>query len=107
MATEAHFRINVGFWGLRARGATFKHGTQQRATQPGRHLVRDNRARLGAAEAIGNEHQFAWAMGKRTPVGLTFDRLSRLREALPDGNTLTVRCPTLEFVDRTDRAKRR
>jgi hypothetical protein len=32
MATEAHLKITDGFWGLLARGATFRHGTQQRPT---------------------------------------------------------------------------
>jgi len=68
VATEAHLGIKNGFWGLLARGATFDHGTQQRRTQPGRRLIRENRAALGAAAAIGNEHHFAWASGEPTPV---------------------------------------
>ena len=99
MATEAHFEIVDGFWGLLARGATFDHGTQQRRTQPGRRLIRDNRAALAAAEALGNEHHFAWLGGEPTPVGPSFDRFARRWEALPDGGTLTVRWPTLELLD--------
>jgi hypothetical protein len=102
MATEAHFRITDGFWGLLARGATFTHGTQQRPTRPGRKLIRDNGAALRAAEAVGNEHHFAWAAGKPTPVGATFDRLARCWDATPDGGALTVRWPTLAIVDKDD-----
>ena len=65
MATEAHLEINDGFWGLLARGATFDHGTQQRRTKPGRQLIRENREALRAAEAIGNHHHSAWALGNR------------------------------------------
>ena len=45
LATEAHFGIRDGFWGLLARGATFDHGTDQRRTRPGRRLIRDHRVR--------------------------------------------------------------
>ena len=51
------------------------------------------------AEAIGNEHHFAWAQGKPTPVAPTFERLATLWEATPDGATLTVEWPSLEIVD--------
>ena len=98
MITEAHFEISDGFWGLLARGATFKQGTQQRPTKPGRLLVREHRAALAAAEALGNEHHFAWARGEPTPVGPTFDRFARHWDATPDGGTMTVRWPTLELV---------
>ena len=99
MATEAHLEINDGFWGLLARGATFDHGTQQRRTKPGRQLIRENREALRAAEAIGNHHHSAWALGKPTPLAATFDRLASLWEATPDGSTLTVRWPTLELAE--------
>jgi hypothetical protein len=102
MAAEAHFGITDGFWGLLGRGATFNHGTQQRPTRPGRQLIHDNRAALRAAEAVGNEHHFAWAAGKPTPVAPVFDRLARLWDELPDGGTLTVVWPTLAVVDAHD-----
>jgi hypothetical protein len=98
MATEAHLGITDGFWGLLARGATFEHGTRQRPTRTGRQVIRDHRAALGAAEAIGNEHHPAWATGKTTPVAPTFDRLARLWEATPDGGTLTIQWPTLAVL---------
>ena len=88
MATEAHLGIHDGFWGLLARGATFEHGTQQRRTRPGRQLIRDHRAALEAAEAIGNEHHFAWVAGQPTgarpdvrPSGSSLGRHSRWRLA--------------------------
>jgi hypothetical protein len=99
MATENHFGITDGFWGLLARGATFDHGTDQRRTTRGRQLIRDHRDGLRAAEALGNEHHFRWLMGQPTPVADTFERLARRWEDLADGGTLTVRWPTLELLD--------
>ncbi len=99
MATEAHLGITDGFWGLLARGATFDHGTRQRRTKPGRQLIRENREALNAAEAIGNEHHFAWARGEPTPVAPTFDRLAQLWDAIPDGGTLAIHWPSLERAD--------
>ena len=98
MATEGHFRIRDGFWGLLARGATFDHGTQQRRTRPGRQLIRDHRDALGAAEQLGNHHHFAWADGRPTPVGPTFDRFAAHWDDLPDGGSFTVSWPSLEVL---------
>ena len=99
MATEAELEIDHGFWGLLARGATYHHGTRQRPTEPGRRIIRENRAALGAAEALGNEHHFAWAQGNPTPIASTFDRLAALWESTPDGATLTVQWPSLDIVE--------
>jgi hypothetical protein len=99
LATEAHFDISDGFWGLIANGATFDHGTRQRPTKRGRQLIRDNGAALEAAEALGNEHHFAWRDGRPTPLAATFDRLAELWDATPDGGTLTIRWPSLELVE--------
>ena len=96
MATEAHFALTDGFWGLLARGATFDHGTRQRPTRPGRQLIRDHRPGLEAAEALGNQHHFAWRDGTPTPVGPTFDLMARWWDATPDDGTLTIRWPSLE-----------
>jgi hypothetical protein len=95
MATESHLVIGDGFWGLLARGATFHHGTRQRATRPGRQLIRDHRRGLDAAEALGNHHHRAWRDGEPTPVGPTFDRLAALWERTPNGGTLVVSWPSL------------
>jgi hypothetical protein len=98
LATEAHLGIADGFWGLLARGATFSQGTQQRRTKPGRQLIREHRDALHAAEAVGNEHHFAWARGEHTPIAPTFDRLAELWDAVPDGGTLTIHWPSLELA---------
>jgi hypothetical protein len=99
MATEAYFGLDEGFWGLLARGATFDQGTRQRRTKPGRKLIRDHRAELEAAEALGNHHHFAWRDGQPTPVAATFDRLASLWDATPDGGSLTIRWPSLDLAE--------
>lgn len=99
LAVEAQLGIDGGFWGLLARGATFRHGTAQRATRPGRALLRAGRDGLEAAEALGNEHHHAWIGGATTPVQPTFDHLAACWRATPDEGTLTVRWPTLEALD--------
>jgi hypothetical protein len=96
LATEGHFGITDGFWGLLARGATFRHGTDQRATRPGRALIAEHRDGLRAAEALGDHHHGQWASGASTPVASVFDRFAAAWDATPDGGTLTVCWPSLE-----------
>lgn len=97
MATEGHLGIATGFWGLLARGATFKRGTDRKPTRPGRDLVRRHRHELHHAERIGNLHHSAWVAGEPTPVAPTFDRLERAWAPLPDGGTLTISWPSLRI----------
>jgi len=92
-ATEAHLGLEDGFWGLLARGATFRRGTDRRRTRPGRALVAENRTGLHTAEQLGNFHHSLWAAGKPTPVAATFDRLAGEWSAVPDNGTLTVTWP--------------
>src|SRR5688500_13665024 len=66
LAVEGHLCVATGFWGLLARGATFKRGTDRRRTRPGRAIVATHRAQLHAAEALGNTHHAAWLAGRPT-----------------------------------------
>jgi hypothetical protein len=97
MATEGHLGISDGFWGLLARGATFRHGTDRRPTRPGRALVAANRSAVHAAETLGNQHHRAWTMGEPTPVRPTFDRLAVHWSRLPDGGQMTIAWPSLDI----------
>lgn len=97
MATEGHLGIADGFWGLLAQGATFRRGTDRRATPQGRALIAANRGALEAAEALGNLHQAAWTAGEPTPVRPTFDRLAERWSELPDGGQMTIAWPSLEI----------
>jgi hypothetical protein len=94
LAVEAHFGIHDGFWGLLARGATFKRGTDRKATRPGRALITQNRERLHRNEQLGNAHHHAWVTGKETPVGATFDRLAALWRVVPPDGALVVQWPS-------------
>lgn len=95
LATEAVLGLEFGFWGLVARGATFRRGMDRRQTRSGRALITAHRSDLQQAEAAGNTHHRAWLEGRPTPMAPTFDRLARLWQDLPDGGTLRVEWPTL------------
>ncbi len=97
LAAEGHLGIEDGIWGLLARGATFRRGTDRRPTRPGRALVRDHRADLQRAEDVGNVHGLAWRRGEPTPVAPTFERLAAAWAAVPPGGSLTIAWPTLEI----------
>ena len=95
-ATEAHLGIEDGFWGMLARGATFKRGTDQRVTRPGRTLIAEHRAGLNAAKS--------WA----TPITRCGWRgnplLCRRRSIGSPSNG--ERCPTKEPSPSTGRCQR-
>ncbi|MGI9029632.1 MAG: hypothetical protein ACR2HP_06545 [Ilumatobacteraceae bacterium] len=48
LVAESHLGIDDGIWGLLARGATFKRGTDRRPTRRGRALVAAHRDALHA-----------------------------------------------------------
>ena len=102
LATEAELGLEFGFWGLLARGATFRRGTDRRRTRPGLALITTHRAELDRAELLGNAHHHAWRTGLPTELGTTFDRLAALWGTVPPGGGLTVGWPGLD-VGRTPR----
>lgn len=97
LAIEAHFGIDDGIWGLLARGATYKRGTDRRPTRRGRELVRDNREALHRAEQMANAHGWAWLQGEGTPAAVTLDRLADAWAKIPNGGALVIEWPTLEM----------
>lgn len=106
MVTEASLAIDDGFWGLLARGATFRRGTDRRPTKPGRALIAANRDALHRAENLGNHHHFAWATGAETPLAPDFDRIADAWTSLPEGGTITIHWPTLQLVTAVQRIAR-
>lgn len=96
LVVEAHYRETDGFWGLLARGATFKRGTTRKPTRAGRELVRAHRRELHENEQRGNAHHGAWRDGRPTPVAPALDRLARLWRTVPPGGALMVSWPSLE-----------
>lgn len=89
---EATFGVSTGFWGLVARGATFK-STGRRVTKPGRALVIAHRASLDAAERLAGEHVARWQEGRPTdaaaPLSAALDAWQRLQR----GDGLVFRWP--------------
>jgi hypothetical protein len=70
---EAACGIEDGFWGLLARGATFK-STGRKATRPGRALIAAHRSGLVKAEALVGLHSRAWIAGEHSPVTEALDQ---------------------------------
>ena len=90
---EAACGFQDGFWGLVARGATFR-STDRRATRPGRALIAAHRADLARAEALAGLHQRAWAVGQRSAVTEALDRARASWEELRPGEHLVFTWPS-------------
>jgi len=95
MAAEAEFGLEFGFWGLLARGATFRRGTSLRRTRPGRAIIAAHRSDVEEAESLGNAHHHAWRNGRATPLQPLLDSLATAWSALPDGGALTIEWPAM------------
>ena len=93
LATEAHLGIEDGFWGLLARGATFRRGTDRRTTRLGRAMLAEHRSAVHAAEQLDNAHHALWSTRQPTPVAATFDFPAEQWVALPDNGTMTLQWP--------------
>jgi hypothetical protein len=100
---EATFGVTTGFWGLVARGATFK-STGRRITRPGRALVIAHRTTLDAAERLAGEHVSRWRDGRPTkaaaPLSAALDAWHQLE--LGDGLVFRWQEPTGEIVPDAD-----
>jgi hypothetical protein len=87
---ERTLGIQRGFWGLVAKGATFKSVPGRRRTRPGQELIRAHRAALNAAEDLVNAHVGAWRAGASTPAGHVLDATLARWRALPVGEELRL-----------------
>lgn len=81
---EAATGYDHGFWGLVARGATFR-SVGRRRTKPGRALVAAHRAELGRSEDLANTHLASWRAGETNTV------TAALEDALGKWQLLTSR----------------
>ena len=72
---ERELGLEHGFWGVLARGGSFKSVTGRRQTQPGRQIVRRHRVQLEEAEALANGQVSAWRAGLVTPIGAALDAM--------------------------------
>jgi hypothetical protein len=87
---EETFGIQQGFWGLVAKGATFKSVPGRRRTRPGQELIRAHRDALKAAEHFVNVHVGAWRAGASTPAAHVLDTMLARWRALPVGEELRL-----------------
>ena len=72
---EEELGLEHGFWGVLARGGSFKSVRGRLQTQPARQITREHRAQLEEAEAVVNAHVNAWRAGVATPVGGALDAM--------------------------------
>ena len=99
LVVEGAVRLDHGFWGSVAEGATFK-STGRKRTKPGREVIARNRDDLVRAEVIVGEHYRRWKNGRPTPAAAHFDEISPRWEALEDGGELVIEWPSLRVLAR-------
>ena len=89
---EAATGYERGFWGLVARGATFKSMARKR-TRPGRAIIVEHRAELAAAERLAGRHLAEWKAGAGTAVSGALDRAQAQWCAFRPGETIVFEWP--------------
>jgi hypothetical protein len=89
---EAALGIRNGFWGLIARGATFK-STGRRVTLPGRALIVAHGDDLAEAERLAGVHVDRWRRHLSTPTGLYLAVALEAWERLGVGDRLVFAWP--------------
>ncbi len=97
LVVEGAVRLDHGFWGSVAEGATFK-STGRKRTKPGRDVIARHRGDLGQAEVIVGEHYARWKKGQPTPAAAHFDDISPRWESLDDGGELVIEWPSLRVL---------
>jgi hypothetical protein len=90
---EAATAYEHGFWGLLAKGATYK-STGRKVTKPGRALIVAHRAELAASEALAAQHLRVWGAGPATPVSDALDAALAQWRALEFGERLVYEWPS-------------
>jgi hypothetical protein len=87
---EATLGVEHGFWGLLAKGATFKSVPGRRRTQPGQELIRAHREELDGVERLVNAHVTAWRTGAVTPAAPALESMLARWRALRGGEELRL-----------------
>jgi hypothetical protein len=99
---EAATGYQHGFWGLLAKGATFK-STGRRRTRPGRAVIAAHRQDLVESEHLAAVHMAAWGAGEQTAVTEALSRAADQFFRLQRGERLRFEWPsTLGEVVRVD-----
>jgi hypothetical protein len=92
---EAAAGYGNGFWGLVARGATFK-STGRRRTKPGRAVIAAHRQDLLGAEHLAGLHLGLWKANHRNAVSDALDGAFAQWQALRSGEHLVFQWPSGE-----------
>jgi hypothetical protein len=82
-----------GFWGLVAKGATFK-STGRKRTKPGWALIAQHRAELLASEHLAGMHVLQWRCGVHTPVTAALDEAKAQWQDLKVGDEIVFEWPS-------------
>jgi hypothetical protein len=90
---EAASGYQNGFWGLVARGATFR-STGRRVTKPGRALIAAHRDELNGAERLAAVHLAQWHAGAHTSVTEPLTRALQQWNELGVGDRLVYEWPS-------------
>ncbi len=90
---EAATNTRDGFWGLLAKGATFKSIGRKRTVQ-GRALIAAHREGLRAAEHLAARHLADWRSGRSTPVTQALEGAAAMFSTLKPGERLRYDWPT-------------
>ena len=99
---EAATAYENGFWGLLAKGATFRT-TGRKRTKPGRAFIAEHRAELRDSERLANEHVAAWRAGTPTPVTKALDETARQWATMTVGDRLVFQWPSARGVIEPER----
>jgi hypothetical protein len=89
---EAAMDYERGFWGLVARGATFR-SMRRRSTKPGRRVIATHRAELLQSENLANAHLASWRAGETNPVTVALDDALEKWRSLSRGDRLVFEWP--------------
>src|SRR5262249_54779058 len=98
LVVEMTLGLQDGFWGLLAKGATFKSVPGRRRTKPGQQLVRMHRDALSGIEGIVHEHVSAWRRGDSTPISSALEAMYDCWKELAVGETIRVDWPIQRIV---------
>lgn len=90
---EAATGTEDGFWGLLAKGATFRSIGRKRTPQ-GRSLIAAHRDTLRAAEQLAATHIADWRAGGSTPVTNALQEAALLFSALEAGERIRYDWPS-------------
>ena len=86
---EDALKIEFGFWGCVAAGATFKTLGRRRTPQ-GRVIISDHLKELNDAEARVNAIYFGWRAGEATPLNDELDSMLLRWRASSEGDELVL-----------------